>query len=106
VAWFVYVVRCRDGSLYTGISNDVQARIAAHNRGQGARYTRGRQPVVLVYLERRGTRSTALRRELAIKALSRDAKTALTTAGPPPPRRRAAAGAGARARGGRSGRGA
>lgn len=75
--WFVYVVRCGDGSLYTGISNDVEARVAAHNQGRGARYTRGRRPVTLVYAERRRSRSTALKRELAIKALSRAMKLAL-----------------------------
>jgi predicted GIY-YIG superfamily endonuclease len=75
--WFVYVVRCKDGSLYTGISTDVEARVATHNDGRGARYTRSRRPVTLIYLERKRTRSTALRRELAIKALSRTAKLAL-----------------------------
>jgi predicted GIY-YIG superfamily endonuclease len=75
--WFVYVVRCRDGSLYTGISTDVAARVTVHNDGRGARYTRSRRPVVLVHVERKRSRSTALRRELAIKALPRDAKLAL-----------------------------
>jgi putative endonuclease len=75
--WFVYVVRCGDGSLYTGISNDVEARVAAHNEGRGARYTRSRRPVTLVYTERRRSRSTALKRELAIKALPRAMKLAL-----------------------------
>jgi predicted GIY-YIG superfamily endonuclease len=75
--WFVYVVRCRDGSLYTGISTDVDARVAVHNGGKGARYTRSRLPVVLVHVERKRSRSTALRRELAIKALSRLEKLAL-----------------------------
>jgi predicted GIY-YIG superfamily endonuclease len=85
-AWFVYVVRCRDGSLYTGISTDVPARVAAHNEGRGARYTRSRRPVALVYVERRRLRSTALRRELAIKALSRTQKVLLiaTPVGPLP----------------------
>lgn len=76
-AWFVYVVRCRDGSLYTGISTDVTARVTAHNRGRGARYTRSRLPVALVLVERRRSRSSALRREAAIKALARPAKLAL-----------------------------
>jgi putative endonuclease len=76
-AWFVYVVRCRDGSLYTGISTDVAARVAVHNQGRGARYTRSRRPVTLVYVERRRFRSTALRRELAIKALPRTQKLGL-----------------------------
>ena len=78
MAWFVYVVRCRDGSLYTGISVDVDARVAAHNGGRGARYTRSRTPVTLVHVERKRNRSTAQRREAAIKALSRAAKLALT----------------------------
>jgi putative endonuclease len=76
-AWFVYVVRCRDGSLYTGISTDVAARVAAHNGGRGARYTRSRLPVALVMVERRRTRGAALRREAAIKALDRPRKLAL-----------------------------
>ena len=53
-AWFVYVVRCRDGTLYTGIARDVVARIAKHNEGKGARYTRGRGPVRLLHKERKG----------------------------------------------------
>ena len=76
-SWFVYIVRCRDGSLYTGISNDVARRLTAHNRGTGARYTRSRGPVTLVHLERRRSRSAALRREAAIKALGRADKLAL-----------------------------
>jgi putative endonuclease len=77
MGWYVYLVQCGDGSLYTGISNDVAARVAVHNEGRGARYTRSRRPVTLVYLERRRSRSTALRREAAIKALSRAEKQAL-----------------------------
>jgi putative endonuclease len=77
MAWFVYVVRCGDGSLYTGISNDVEARVAVHNQGHGARYTRSRRPVTLLYVERRRSRSTAQRREAAIKALPRAQKWAL-----------------------------
>jgi predicted GIY-YIG superfamily endonuclease len=76
-SWFVYVVRCRDGSLYTGISTDVDARIARHNAGAGARYTRARRPVRLLYVERKRNRSNALRREAAIKALSRARKIEL-----------------------------
>ncbi|HEX2659743.1 MAG TPA: GIY-YIG nuclease family protein [Polyangia bacterium] len=81
--WFVYVVRCRDGSLYTGISNDVEARVARHNAGLGARYTRARRPVQLVYTERKRSRSYALRREAAIKALARPDKVLLIAQGPP-----------------------
>jgi putative endonuclease len=75
--WFVYVVRCRDGTLYTGISRDVDARLAKHNAGKGARYTRGRGPVALLHKERRSSQAAALRREAAIKALPRDKKLAL-----------------------------
>jgi putative endonuclease len=74
MAWFVYMIRCGDGSLYTGISNDVDARVAVHNQGRGARYTRSRRPVTLLYVERRRSRSIALRREAAIKALTRAKK--------------------------------
>jgi putative endonuclease len=82
--WFVYVVRCGDGSLYTGIATDVAARVSVHNDGRGARYTRSRRPVTLVYVERKRSRSTALKRELAIKALGRAEKLALI--GRPGPR--------------------
>jgi predicted GIY-YIG superfamily endonuclease len=75
--WFVYLVRCGDDSLYTGITTDVEARVAVHNDGRGARYTRSRRPVTLVYVERRRSRSSALKRELAIKALARAQKVAL-----------------------------
>jgi putative endonuclease len=80
-AWFVYIVRCKDGSLYTGISTDVARRVDAHNRGRGARYTRSRLPVTLVHLERRRSQSAALRREAAIKTLERRQKLALLTRG-------------------------
>ena len=75
--WFVYVVRCRDGTLYTGISRDVESRLAKHNEGKGARYTRGRGPVALVHRERKSSKGAALRREAAIKALPRTGKLAL-----------------------------
>jgi formylglycine-generating enzyme required for sulfatase activity len=75
--WFVYVVRCRDDSLYTGITTDVAARVAVHNAGAGARYTRARRPVEVVLVERKRSRSTALRREAFIKSLSRRQKDAL-----------------------------
>jgi putative endonuclease len=68
--WHVYVVRCADASLYTGIAKDVPARIAMHNSGKGARYTRGRLPVVLVYAEPARDRASAQRREAEIKRLS------------------------------------
>lgn len=65
--WFVYILRCADNTYYTGISNDIQARLARHNSGKGARYVRTRRPAVLVWWEYAGTWSLALRREAAIK---------------------------------------
>ena len=79
--WFVYLARCADGSLYTGITNDLAARETAHNRGKGAAYTRGRRPIVLVYSELADTRSAALRREAVIKRLSRAGKLLLNRSG-------------------------
>ena len=76
-AWHVYIVRCVDHTLYTGVATDVEARVAQHNAGRGAKYTRGRGPVELVYRERVADRSTALRRELAIKRLEPGAKRKL-----------------------------
>jgi len=78
--WFVYVVRCADGSLYTGISSDVPARVATHNAGRGARYTRSRRPVELVHTETKKSQSTAAKREAAIKAWPRARKLALVGA--------------------------
>jgi putative endonuclease len=75
--WFVYILRCRDGSLYTGIAVDVQRRLDAHQRGAGAKYTRSRRPLALVYHERQPDRSRALRRETAIRRLGRAGKLAL-----------------------------
>src|SRR5438552_8797145 len=72
--WFVYLLRCADGSLYTGITNDVPRRIEQHNAGTASRYTRSRLPVILVYQESQASRSHALKRELAIKGLSRQEK--------------------------------
>ena len=77
MAWTVYLARCRDGSLYTGITTDPDRRLAEHIAGEGAAYTRARLPVTLVYWEVVGDRSSALRREHAIKRLSRAAKEAL-----------------------------
>ena len=79
--WFVYMVRCADGSLYTGITTDVPARVATHNAGRGAKYPRGRLPVVLVYQEAQPGHGDALRRERRIKALSVAAKRALIASG-------------------------
>ncbi len=75
--WFVYVLRCADGSLYTGIAKDVDCRVRQHNAGTASRYTRSRLPVQLVYQEIQPSHSLALKRELAIKALSRQAKDRL-----------------------------
>ncbi len=80
--WFVYILRCADASLYTGVSTDVRRRVEEHNSGKppGARYTSGRRPVVLVYVEAAANRSAAQRREREIKALNRDGKLALIAA--------------------------
>ena len=77
-SWYVYIVRCGDNTLYTGISTDPASRLTEHNTGQnGAKYTRARRPVTLVYTEQAASRSAALKREIAIKRLSRQAKLAL-----------------------------
>jgi putative endonuclease len=78
--WRVYLLRCRDGSLYAGATNDVARRLARHAAGKGARYTRARLPVALVYEEPVRGRGAALRREAALKRLSRAAKLALVEA--------------------------
>jgi predicted GIY-YIG superfamily endonuclease len=70
-AWFVYLLRCGDDSLYTGITNDLPRRVEQHNAGKTSRYTRSRLPVVLVYQETQASRSLALKRELTIKSFSR-----------------------------------
>jgi len=79
--YFVYIIRCADGTLYTGTAVDVDLRIAAHNSGKGAKYTRGRLPVSLVYKERHDGKPAALRREIEIKSMSRSKKQRLITAG-------------------------
>ncbi|MFB6281672.1 MAG: GIY-YIG nuclease family protein [Haloferacaceae archaeon] len=76
----VYVVECADGSLYTGYTTDVPRRVAEHDAGEGAKYTRGRTPVRLVHREAYETRSLAARREHDLKALSREAKARLVGA--------------------------
>lgn len=73
-SWKLYILRCRDGSLYTGITTDAEKRLAAHNSGKGAKYTRSRKPVELVYQEECLDHSHALRRELEIKALTKEEK--------------------------------
>ncbi len=74
---YTYIVRCADGSLYTGWTTDLDRRMAAHNAGTGAKYTRSRGPVTLVYHESFETREEALRRECAIKKLRREEKLRL-----------------------------
>jgi len=76
-SWFVYIARCTDGSLYTGVALDVQSRLAAHNAGRGARYTRGRGPLALCAHRRCGSKGDALRLEWAVKRLARSDKETL-----------------------------
>lgn len=80
--WYVYILRCVDGSLYTGITDNVSKRLAAHRSGKGAKYTKGRGPLKLHYLERLETKSDALRREAEIKKLSTVRKRELISAEP------------------------
>jgi predicted GIY-YIG superfamily endonuclease len=75
--WFVYLLRCADGSLYTGIAKDVTRRCRQHNAGTASKYTRSRLPVALAYQEVHRGRSAALKREAAIKSLSKQAKEAM-----------------------------
>lgn len=75
--WCVYILRCKDGTLYTGMTDDIEKRLAAHEAGRGAKYTRGRAPLTLVYREDCADRSSALRREHAIKQLPRAKKLLL-----------------------------
>ncbi len=77
MSWYVYVARCADGSLYCGIARDVAARIAAHDAGKGARYTRGRGPLCVLVARLCRTKGKALRLEYAIKQLTRPQKEAL-----------------------------
>jgi putative endonuclease len=94
-AWHVYIVECRDGSYYTGITTDLQRRLGMHNSGVASRYTRTRRPVRYRYAEARASQSAALKREAEIKGWSRDRKAALfksarnllraRTSGLPPP---------------------
>jgi putative endonuclease len=74
---YTYMVRCRDGSLYTGWTTDIEKRIKAHNEGKGAKYTRSRRPVKLVYYEIFATKKEAMSREYAIKRLKKKAKEKL-----------------------------
>lgn len=77
MSWFVYMLRCGDGTLYTGVTDDVERRLAAHRSGRGAKYTRGRGPLELVYQEEVPDKSAALRREYQIKQLPKQEKEGL-----------------------------
>ena len=74
MSWLVYIVLCKDDTLYTGITNDIENRLKKHNNGTGAKYTRGRGPVKLVYSSEMDDKSSALKEEYRIKKLSRMAK--------------------------------
>jgi putative endonuclease len=75
--WLIYILECGDGTLYTGVSNNVEARIAAHRAGKGAKYTRGRLPLKLIFTITCRNKSAALKKEYAIKRLSREEKVNL-----------------------------
>lgn len=79
---YTYIVRCSDDSLYTGWTNDLEKRLRAHNEGKGARYTKSRRPVELVYYETFETKEEAMSREWAIKHMNREQKKRLLTAAP------------------------
>ncbi len=79
--WFLYMVRCHNGHLYTGISTDVARRFAAHQAGKGAKYLRGKGPLELVYQKKIGTRSQALKAEIMVKNMPRPAKEAVVRDG-------------------------
>jgi putative endonuclease len=76
--YYIYILECRGGTLYVGSTNDIEKRVAAHNAGKGAKYTRGRTPVLLLYSESFATKGEALKREAALKRLSRKEKLLLT----------------------------
>ena len=75
--WLVYILECRDGTFYTGITDDIQGRLAVHNEGKGAKYTKGRGPVLLRYSEKLQGRSEASKREAMIKKMNRSEKMRL-----------------------------
>jgi putative endonuclease len=79
--WSLYILRCGDGSFYTGVTTDIERRFREHEKGRASRYTRTHRPVVLVYREECGTRSQALSRECAVKSLGRQAKEDLVAGG-------------------------
>lgn len=75
--WFLYILRCADNTLYTGITTDVAHRFETHQKGKGAKYTKGRGPLILCYQEYCGSHTDALRRELAVKALTKAEKESM-----------------------------
>ena len=77
MVWYVYMLRCGDGTLYTGMTDDIAKRFSAHQRGKGAKYTRGRGPLELVYTEQLSDKSEALKREYALKQLKKKEKERL-----------------------------
>ncbi|MDO8291736.1 MAG: GIY-YIG nuclease family protein [Gallionella sp.] len=81
MSWFCYLLRCADDTLYCGITNDLNKRLATHNAGTASKYTRARLPVELVFVESCADKSTALKREMEIKNLTRSEKLALVNAG-------------------------
>lgn len=81
MAYWLYILRCGDGSLYTGTTDDVERRLKAHREGKGAKYTRGRGPLEVVYREELPDKSAALKREWAVKRLSREEKCKLIGSG-------------------------
>jgi putative endonuclease len=83
--WTLYILKCKDGTLYTGIAKDVDKRLKAHNDGKGAKYTRARRPVSLLYQESCKSRTQALVRECAVKALPRNKKQDLISTVSPSP---------------------
>lgn len=84
MAYWLYILRCGDGSLYTGTTDDVERRLKAHREGKGAKYTRGRGPLEVVYREALSDKSAALKREWAVKRLSREEKLRLIENGERP----------------------
>ena len=79
---YTYILKCKDETLYTGWTNDIEKRLEAHNAGKGAKYTRSRRPVELVYLEQFETKEEAMSREVKVKQLSRNQKDELVAHGP------------------------
>ncbi len=80
--WYIYILECKDKSLYTGITNNLERRINTHNKAKGAKYTKSRLPVALKYYEKVNSTSLALKRELAIKSLTKAKKIRLINSNP------------------------